>query len=405
LIAAELGSTYPEQGGIYIWIKKAFGDKWAARAIWYYWIALPLWLPAMYIAIAQILSHMFFPGLTLWPQIAIGVVLIWVSVVVNLCPLKFSKWIPNIGSIARFLVIMGMIVAAVVYFLKNGHFANVITWTNIMPSPSAAIVFIPMIIYNLLGCELISSAAGEMKDPKRDVPKAAIFSAVVIAFFYVIATVAVWVVVPIADINVASGIFQVFATAFGGHVLAQGIAVAAGLLISFTLFAEIVAWNLGENRAIAEAAHNGDLPHVLGQMTPKAMVPIGASIVSGVISTAVIILYGFIARNSSELFWHVVSFSLVVELFMYLMLFPAFITLRKKDKDVERPYRVPGPEGFAIFLAVMAEAFILMAMVVLFLQPGKDFVRAALPLIIGVVITLGLGEVFIARSRSRKLGS
>jgi len=402
LIAAELGSAYPDQGGVYVWIKKAFGARWAARAIWCYWIALPLWLPAIYIAIAQILSHMFFPGLTLWPQIAIGVVLIWVSVLVNLCPLKFSKWIPNIGSVTRFLVIAGMITAAVVYFLKNGHFANTITWTNILPDPSAAIIFIPMIIYNLLGCELVSGAAGEMKDPKKDVPRAVIFSALIIALFYVITTVTVWVVVPIADINVASGTFQMFAIAFEGHGAVQSILIVTGLLISFTLFAEIVAWNLGENRTVAEAACNGELPKVLGKVTAKSQAPLGASIMSGVISTAIIIIYGFIARNSSELFWHIVSFSLVVELFTYLMLFPAFIVLRKKDKDIERPYRVPGPQGFAVFLAVMAEMFIVMAMAILLLQPGHGFIRSALPLIVGVIIALGLGEIFIAQSMQRK---
>ena len=402
LISAELGSTYPDQGGIYIWIKKAFGDKWAVRAIWCYWIALPLWLPAMYIAIAQILSHMFFPDLTLWPQILIGIALIWISVGINLCPLKISKWVPNIGSVTRLLVIAGMIFVAILYFLKNGHFANTITLTNVVPNLNAAVIFIPMIIYNLLGCELISGAAGEMKNPKRDVPKAVIFSALIIAFFYVITTVAVLVVVPVAEINVASGIFQMFAIVFAGHAAVQSITIVIGLLISLTLFAEIVTWNLGENRTVAEAAHNGELPEVLGKMTAKSMIPIGASVVSGVISTTIIIIYGFIARNSSELFWHVVSFSLVVELFAYLMLFPAFIALRKKDKDVERPYRVPGPQGFAIFLAVMAEIFILMAMVVLFLQPGKDFIRTALPIIVGVIITVVFGEVFIARSRSKR---
>lgn len=403
LISAELGSAYPDQGGVYIWIKKAFGARWAARAIWCYWIALPLWLPAIYIAIVQILSHMFFPGLGLWPQIAIGVVLIWFSVAVNLCPLKFSKWVPNIGSVARFLVIAGMIAAAVSYFLKNGNFANAITWANVLPDPNAAIIFVPMIIYNLLGCELVSGAAGEMKDPKKDVPRAVIFSALIIAFFYVITTVTVWVVVPVADINVASGIFQMFAIAFEGYGAVQSILVMTGLLISFALFAEIVAWNLGENRTVAEAACNGELPKVLGKVTAKSQAPLGASIVSGVISTAVIIVYGSIARNSSELFWHIVSFSLVVELFTYLMLFPAFVVLRRKDKDIERPYRVPGPQWLVVSLAVMAELFIIMAMAILFFQPGHGFIRSALPLIVGVFITLAAGEIFIFTSmRKRK---
>jgi len=403
LIAAELGSTYPEQGGIYIWIKKGLGSKWAARSTWYYWVSLPLWVPAIYIAIAQIIGHMFFPGMSLWSQILIGIIMIWVGVGINLCPLKVSKWVPNFGTITRLMVIIGMIVTAIIYFFKNGRFANEINFTNMMPNLNAAIVFIPIIIYNLEGCELISAASGEMKNPARDIPKAVILSAIAIASLYLITTFAVWVVIPISEINVASGILQVFTVTFSGHWVQQIITVVLGFLISSTLFAGIVAWNLGMNRTVAESANNGELPKILGKMT-KNMAPVGASVVSGIISTVVIIIYGLIAKNASELFWHVVSFSLVVGLFSYLMLFPSFIILRIKDKNIKRPYRVPGPNWFAISLAVMAAVFILIALLILFVQPGHDFMKAALPIIIGVLVVVIAGEILISySSRNYKL--
>ena len=397
LIAAELGSTYPQQGGIYIWIKRALGNKWASRSIWYYWISLPVWLPAIYIAIAEIIGHLFFPGMRLWPQILIGVILIWITVGINLCPLKISKWIPNIGSVMQLIIVIGMIFAAIVYFLKNRCFANEINIINVLPNLNAAIVFIPVIIYNLLGCELVSAAAGEMKNPQRDVPKALISSAIVIALLYLITTFTVWVVIPIKEINVASGILHVFTITFSDHAMKQIITVVFGLIISLSFFAGIVAWSLGQNRTVAESANNGDLPKILGRMT-NGMVPIGASIISGIISTVVIIIYGFIAKNAAELFWHVISFSLVVGLFSYLMLFPAFIILRKKDRGINRPYQVPGPEWLAIFLAIMAEIFVLIAVLILIIQPGHDFVRSALPIIIGVLISVIIGEVLAARS-------
>jgi amino acid transporter len=305
--------------------------------------------------------------------------------------------VPNFGTITRLAVIIGMLVTAVIYFLKNGRFANEINMSNIMPNLNAAIVFIPIIIYNLEGCELISAASGEMKNPARDIPKAVILSAIAIASLYLITTFAVWVVIPIPKINVASGILQVFSVTFSGHWMKQVITVVLGFLISSTLFAEIVAWNLGMNRTVAEAANNGELPKILGKMT-KNMAPVGASIVSGIISTVVIIIYGFIAKNAGELFWHVVSFSLVVGLFSYLMLFPSFIILRLKDRDIKRPYQVPGPNWFAIFLAVMAEIFILIALLVLFIQPGHDFMRSALPIIIGVLVTVIAGEILVSYS-------
>ena len=399
LIAAELGSTYPEQGGIYVWIKRALGPRWAARNIWYYWLSLPVWLPAIYIAIADIIGHMFLPGITLWQQIAIGVALIWVAIGINLCPLNASKWIPNAGSLAQFLIAGGMIAAAVLFFVKNGRFANEISPANILPNLNAAIVFIPVIIYNLQGCELISAAAGEMKNPARDIPRALILSAVAIAALYLTTTFAIWVVIPIKEINVASGVLHVFMNAFGDNELKPMITIVAGLLISAAFFSGIIAWNLGQNRAIAETAHNGELPKILGKMSGN-MAPLGASVVSGIISTVVIIIYGFIARNAAELFWHTVSFSLIVQLFSNLMLFPAFVILRNKDKDVPRPFRVPGPGWFVVLLACLAEMFVIAAVLILIIQPGHDFIRTALPIIFGVAIAVISGEILVSRSRT-----
>lgn len=402
LIAAELGSTYPEQGGMYVWIKRALGPRWAARSIWYYWISLPVWLPAIYIAIADIIGHMFFPGMSLWQEIAIGIVLIWIAVGINLCPLNASKWIPNMGSLAQLLIVIGLIVTAVLFFLKHGHFANDINLVNVMPNLNAAIVFIPVIIYNLQGCELVSAAAGEMKDPARDVPRALIMSAVVIAALYLITTFAVWVVIPIKDINVASGVLHVFMNAFRDDDMLPIITLVTGLLISGAFFAGIVAWNMGQNRTVAEAANNGELPRILGKLN-KNMAPLGASIVSGIVSTAVIIIYGFISNNAAELFWHMISFSLIVGLFSYIMLFLSFIVLRIKDKSVPRPFRVPGPDWFAFLLAGLAEIFVLSAVLILIIQPGHDFIRAALPIIFGVVVTVVAGEVVSIKGKCQHL--
>jgi len=356
LIAAELGSTYPEQGGIYVWIKKALGNKWATRTIWYYWIALPIWLPAMYITIAEIIGHMFFPAMNLWSKVLIGIIMIWITVGINLCSLKFSKWIPNLGAITRLLLIAGMIAAAVVYFLKYKSFANEVTFTNILPNLNAAFIFVPMIIYNLIGIELMSGAAGEMKNPERDIPKTIMLSASVIVSLYLITTFAIWVVVPVAKINVVSGILQMFLILFSDHAMIQLIIIGVGLLLAATLFAEIVTWTLGENRIVAEAAQYGKLPKTLGKLTKVNLAPIGASVISGIISTTVIVIYGFIARDAAELFWHVISFSTVVGLLSYLILFPAFIILRSRDKNIKRPFKVPGPDWLAVGLANVIES-------------------------------------------------
>jgi amino acid transporter len=158
--------------------------------------------------------YIFFPQVSLWFKVFISIIMIWVGVGINLCSLKFSKWVPNIGAISRLWVIFGMIAAAFVYFLRNKAFANTISFSGIIPELNAAIVFVPMIIYNLIGFELMSGAAAEMKDPVKDIPKTVILSAIVIISFYLICTFTIWVVVPVSEINVASGILQVFLVTF-----------------------------------------------------------------------------------------------------------------------------------------------------------------------------------------------
>lgn len=398
LITAELGSTYPEQGGIYVWVKRGLGEKWAARATWYYWFCLPIWLPALYIAIAEILGHTFFPQAGLWFKIFLAIIMIWATTGINLCSLEFSKWVPNIGAVTRFLIVVGMMAAAGIHFFKNNTFANQITFSNILPNFNSAIVFIPMIVYNLLGFELMSGAAGEMKNPGRDIPKTIIVSAFIIVAFYLLTTFTIWVVMPASEINVASGILQIFTTVLGDHSLKYFFVIIVALLLSVTLFSEIVTWTLGDNRTIAEAARDGRLPKVLAKVNQKNMVPTGAAIASGIISTVIILIYGFIANDAEELFWHTISFSTVVNMFSYMMLFPVFIILRIKDKNVKRPYQLPGPDWVGIAAAIMAEVFVLLTVLVLILQPGEDFIHSSLPIIIGILITVGMGEVFIRRS-------
>jgi len=401
LIAAELGATYPEQGGLYAWIKRAFGKRWAARTIWYYWVSVPIWIPAIYIAFAEILGHMFFPGLTLWDQVLIGIVMIWLTVAVNIWSLESAKWVTNIGAIAKIFIAIGMVLAAGMFFLKHGHLANEINLINILPNFNAAAVFIPIIVYNLLGCELISSAAGEMKNPTHDIPKAVILSAIAIAALYLISTLLIWVIVPANEISVSSGIIQMFIIAFNAHELSRAVTIIIGTLVLSTLFTGIVAWTLGENRSMAEAANNGEMPKVFGLMN-KNNAPVGASVISGIISTIIIIIYWFFADTASEMFWHVTAFCLVVELFSYLILFPAFIKLRIEDKNIERPYKIPGPNWLAILLAVMAEIVLLLTVLILCLQPGKDFVWTALPIIMGTIIMVIIGEWLINYSFKKK---
>ncbi len=402
LITAELGTTYPEQGGLYIWIKNAFGEKWAARSTWLYWINVALWMPSVYILFAGMFAQLFFPDMSLWWQIAIGVVMTWLTVLFGSMKMETGKWIPNIGAMIKALI---MVVIGVGAFIYAGHHgvANDLSFKAILPSWNAGLAFLPVIVYNFMGFELMSGASGEMKNPGKDIPRAIIIAGALIAVFYVMGTVGILMAVPLDQLGLVSGIVDTLKIIIGGTSFGDAMVIVLGVAALYSFMANMVTWTMGANRTAAEAAKENELPAIFGREHPVYKTPVGAFIITGIVSTVVIIVYGFMAGSAEDLFWTLFAFSSIVFLLPYLMLFPAFLKLRKTDPSIERPYRVPGGNTVATILAVICELFILQAVVLFVWVPGQAMDWSyALPIIIGVVITLIVGEVLMKISAKNK---
>lgn len=402
LITAELGTTYPEQGGLYVWVKRAFGERWAARTIWLYWVNVALWMPSVYILFAGILSQLFFPELPLWGQIAVGIGMTWVTVLIGVISLEVGKWVPNLGAFLKALIMVVIGVGAFFYAAQHGV-ANDLSFGNILPTLDAGLFFLPVIVYNFMGFELMSGAGEEMRNPRRDVPKAIVISGVLIALFYLAGTVGMLVALPVEDLGLVEGIVDTLWAIFGRTGVGGAIVIALGIGALYTLLANMVTWTMGANRSIAEAAGEGRLPVVFGRLHPVYRTPVGAYLITGLVSTVEFILYGLVASTNEELFWTLFAFSSIVFLLPYLALFPAFLRLRWKEPEIERPYRVPGGNGLAAVMAVLGEIFILQAIVFFIWVPGQPVDWGyALPVIVGVAVTLVVGEILLLATDRRE---
>ncbi|PKO03659.1 MAG: amino acid permease [Chloroflexi bacterium HGW-Chloroflexi-5] len=402
LITAELGTTYPEQGGLYVWIKNAFGEKWAARTTWLYWINVALWMPSVYILFAGMFSQLFFPEMGLWMQIGIGIIMTWITVWIGTMTLETGKWIPNIGAIFKAVIMIVIGVGAFFYAKANGV-ANDLSFKAILPEWGAGLAFLPVIVYNFMGFELMSGASGEMKNPGKDIPRAIIISGTLIAVFYIMGTVGILMALPLDQLGLVSGIVDTLKILLGGNPVGNAVVVVLGVAALYTFLANMVTWTIGANRTAAEAAKEHELPEIFGREHPVKKTPTGAFILTGIVSTLVIILYGFMAGNAEDLFWTLFAFSSMIFLMPYLALFPAFLKLRHSDPNIERPYRVPGGKIVAYILAAICELFIVQAVVLFVWVPGQpmDWAFAA-PVLIGVVITLVVGEILISVSKKKK---
>ena len=215
LITAELGTSFPAEGGIYVWIKRAFGQRWATRAVWAYWINTAIWLPAIFILFAGVLSSLLQVDLGITTAIGIGIGLAWLTVAVDLFGLNIGKWVPNLGALLKMIIFIVLIIGGFNYAASHGY-ANDIKIQTLTPSWEDGLKFLPVIIYGMLGFELVSSAGAEITQPEKTVPRAILFSGLLILALYSLATLGILAAIPVTELDIVDGLIDTLNLFFGG---------------------------------------------------------------------------------------------------------------------------------------------------------------------------------------------
>lgn len=393
LICAELGSTYPDQGGIYVWIKRAYGDRWAARTTWWYWINVAGFIPSTLVVMGSVLQMLFFPDLSVWGMVLFCVICTWVVVGFNCIDLQDAKWLTMLSTICKLLACLALIIGAGMTLATKGSQTEFSLSTIIPTFDLSFFALVPVYVYALTGYDLISCSAGEMENPSKNVPKAVFSSGICTIVLYIIAAVAMLIILPFESIDPDSGLFIAF-----GEVFGREIVTVVGIISFLAFLGYIFSWALGGNKAALEAGLEGELPKIFAK-TNKAHAPIGSAILLGLSSTALLVFYGIISSSNANLFWTLLSFTSIIFFLPYIVLSFAFITLRKKDPDIERPFRIPGGDGVGKLVAMVQLVFFTFSTIFFFLPPeGEDPISYVLFLVAGVGLAVGVGEWLIDKS-------
>ncbi|MEF1326950.1 APC family permease [Vibrio sp. M260121] len=402
-ITSELSTTYPGDGGIYDWVKEAFNFKWAVRTTWFYWINVGLWMPAVYIMFAGMFAELFMPDLSLWGQIAICIALTWFTVWICNVSADIGVWVTNVGAILKILVIGTLGVGGFVYAMKHGV-ANEFSLSAMVPTLDSAVAFLPAIVFNLMGFELVATMTKEMKDV-RDMPKAVFLSIGITAFLYIFGTIGILMALPVESIGLVAGLIDTFKTLFGDGPLGNAMVYFFGVCALLTLIGNMVSWTMGASRAAAEAAQEGELPAAVAKMSDKGS-PVGANNITGTVSTVVILSYALFAQGNDDLFWSIFAFSSCIFLLPYLFMFPAYLKLRLVDGERERPFKVPGGMGLQFVMSIVCFFVILQAVVLFIFPEALDLTVAdwnyTAPVLIGVITTILIGEWILLGALKRK---
>ena len=204
-----------------------------------------------------------------WYQVAIAIVLTWAVVGVGIMRLEVGKWVNNIGAMLKVVIILAIGIGGVVFAIRHGA-ANHIGTGDIVPSFHVAKSFLPVIVYMLIGFELVSSMGDEIKDPEKQIPRAFFTSGALTAFLYVFATVGILLSLSLHKLTLVQGLVDTFKAIFGSHGAGEVAVYVLGIGALYTYFTNMTTWSMGANRAVAEAANDGELPSFFAREDPAA---------------------------------------------------------------------------------------------------------------------------------------
>lgn len=399
LISSELGTTYEGDGGMYDWVSKAFGNKWGGRVAWYYWINFPLWMASLALMFPNVISLLTGTEMGLVPSLLIELAFVWIIVLISFNSICDSAWILNGAAAIKILIAVTLGILGIYGAVTHGV-ANEYTLASMLPKFDLnSLSYISVILFNCLGFEVVCTFAGDMENPKKQIPQSIIAGGLVIAAIYIFMAFGIGVAIPSDQISTSTGLVasvQILTGSTRGVIV---IAVAIGFLL--TLFGNMISWSLGVNNVAAYSAENGDMPRVFKIRSKKTNMPIGSAVMNGLVASLVLIIAPFMPNE--DLFWSFFALNLVMFLLSYLPVFPAFIKLRKTDADTERPFKVPGSPLFLKILASLPMILIVIALIftAIPLSFDAETLSSKLPITIGAVIFIIIGEVIVNRKRDK----
>ena len=399
LIAAELGTAYAGDGGLYDWVHAAYPNgRWAARASWYYWINFPLWMASLAVMCPELITFITGRSLGTPGSLAVELLFIWIVTLIACYPVCDSIIILNASAVIK--ILLALLVGGLgVWYISRYGFVNDMSARTFLPSFDLnSLSYISVIIFNFLGFEVVCTYAGSMSDPKKQIPQSIVTGGIVIAAIYLFSAFGIGAAVPVREISVDSGLIDAVSLILDGSGGALVSVVA--LLFLVTLFGNMISWSMGVNSTAALAADHNDMPRVFARRWAKNDMPVGAAVTSGVVASAVCILGVLIEMVSpdSSLFWSFFALNLVMLLLSYLPVFPAFLKLRREDAKTPRPFRVPGSETALKCIAYVPMALIIISIIftAIPLSFDAETLAAFLPITVGSIVSVAIGEGLIA---------
>ena len=402
----ELSSRYPHEGGCYVWSKRAFGDFAGFMTGWHYWTCNLPYFPGLFYftaACALFIGGASWQGLTDSPAYYITFSLAALAVVVtlNVRGLGVGKWLHNVGAVGVWVPALLLMGLAAVSWYRFGP-ATPFTAESLVPSTRLKdIIFWSTIAFSLSGLEGASMMGDEIRDPRRNIPRALLIAGTLIVLLYTLSTVAMLVALPQADVLSLQG-FMLSIREAADRVGAIGLTSITALLITLGGLGQAGAWFAAGGRLPFVAGIDRFLPPAFGRVHPRY----GSPHVSLLVQAAIAALFIFLGQAGTSVkgaYDVLVSMAIIGYFIPYLFMFASMIKLQSEPAG-PGIMRVPGGRPVATLLGAMGFS-VTAAAIVLALIPAADEPDKVLAVtkVAGLTALLFLGGAAVyLRGRDRR---
>ncbi|WP_035074721.1 amino acid permease [Maridesulfovibrio zosterae] len=366
LVSAELASGWDAEGGVYLWVKEAFGPKWGFVAIFMQWVENLPWFPAVLSFGASAIAYIFNPALAENKIFIVAVIQLslWVATFLNFRDMKLSAFFSSSGAITG-TIIPGLliIILGIVHILSGKPLEINFSTAALMPEINSLeqLMLLAAMLISFTGMEMSAVHVNDVRKPAINYPRAIFAACVIIISLSTLGSLAIAMVVPADDVSLSAGVCQAFDKLFQIHHLPFMTPIIC-FLMAYGALTMVITWMVGPSKGIREVAKEGYLPE-WWQKSNKYGIPTNILIIQSGLSAVVSCVILFMP-NVSSAFMLMSALAVQLYLIMYLLMFAAAIKLRYSHSEVKRGYTIPGGKagiwlvsGIAIITCVFVFIF------------------------------------------------
>jgi amino acid transporter len=372
-VSAELATAWPNKGGVYVWVREAFGEFWGFFIIWAQWVYNIVWYPTILAFMAGTLAYLFNPALVESKLYMLSVILIvfWTATFLNWFGMRVTSLVSTFSALAGTLFPMLFIISLGIIWITQGNPIQIdFSVQRFFPdfNDFKNLSFLLIVFFALVGMEMSAVHADEAKNPGKSYPKAIFISAIIIFFGLVLSSLAIAIVVPNQALSVVTGLVQAYKIFFDSYGLNWMTPIIA-ILIVFGAIGAVSAWVIGPTKGLLVAVIDGNAPPFLGR-TNRHGVPVVILCLQATICSIMCTVF-FLMPTVAASYWVLSVLTGQLAMLVYVALFAAAIRLRYKHANVTREYRIPGGNGVMWALGLMGMLASIFAIGIGFVPPAK----------------------------------